>query len=432
MARKFTARTQAARVLADVLAGKSLSEALPHRAGKLGAEQRPLLQELAYGSLRWYLRLRAQADSLLKKPLKAKDRDIDSLVIIGLYQLQYLRIPDHAAVAETVEAARGLGKQWAAAMVNGVLRNFQRRREALAALDEQAPVRTAHPEWLLQRLQAAWPADVERIIEVANTQAPMSLRVNTRRLSRDEYLARLQAGGIEATASPHSAVGIVLAQATDVSQLPGFAEGDVSVQDIAAQQAALLLDPAPGQRVLDACAAPGGKTLHLLEHGADDVAALDVSEARLEKISENLFRSGLQAQVLAGDAAQPDSWWDGRPFDRILLDAPCSATGVIRRHPDIKLLRRDEDINSLVATQRQILDALWPLLASGGMLLYATCSILPDENSEQVQAFLARHEDARLQTLQPAWGRDVTPGWQILPGDGEADGFFYALLCKNP
>ena len=224
----------------------------------------------------------------------------------------------------------------------------------------------------------------------------------------------------------------MLARAVDVTQLPGFADGDVSVQDIAAQQAALLLDPQPGQRVLDACAAPGGKTVHLLEQGADDVVALDASEARLERISENLFRVGLAAQVQAGDAAQPDSWWDGRTFDRILLDAPCSASGVIRRHPDIKLLRRDGDIDTLAAVQRQILDALWPLLASGGMLLYATCSILPVENSEQVQAFLERHDDARLQTLRPTWGRDVQPGWQILPGDGEADGFYYALLCKNP
>ena len=430
MGRRTNARTQAARAVAAVVRGRSLADVMPRLSQAIPAAQRPLMRELAYGALRWHARLRAQVDALVKKPLRGKDADVDALLVIGLYQLQYLRVPEHAVVAETVEAARALGKSWAAGMVNGVLRSFQRRREELADAGSDA-ARHGFPDWLWRRLRAAWPEDFDAVVAASNERAPMSLRVNLRHGSRDDYLARLTAAGIPARPSPVSPAGVVLDAPADVEALPGFAAGDVSVQDIAAQQAALLLDPQPGERVLDACAAPGGKTAHLLEHADCEVMALDVDEHRLQRVGETLQRLGLTAHTLCADAARPVDWWDGRAFDRILLDAPCSATGVIRRHPDIRLLRRDADIERLAATQARMLDALWPLLAPGGMLLYATCSILPQENRDPVAAFLQRHGDAGLHDAPVSWGRDVAPGWQILPGEMQADGFYYALLRKS-
>ncbi len=410
----------------------SLTEALEPPLAKLrkGVDQ-ALAQQLSYGVLRWYERLNAQAQALLSKPLKSKDQDLLHLILLGLYQLDHMRIPAHAAVAETVRLTRVLRKPWASGLVNALLRRHQREAdEPLDLTEEQA---LAHPGWLIDRLQQAWPETWQAICEQNNAQAPMWLRVNGQRTTPEAYQAQLSQAGIASHLSPACPSGLRLQQPCAVEQLPGFDEGLCSVQDGAAQQAAALLDLAPGQRVLDACAAPGGKTGHILEHESrlEALHALDQDPKRLQRVQENLDRLQLQATLQCGDAAQPKTWWDGTPFDRILLDAPCSATGVIRRHPDIKLLRHADDIDALARQQQRMLEALWPLLKPGGMLLYATCSILPAENHEQVAAFLARQADAEESPIDAAWGQPTQPGRQLLPGAEGMDGFFYARLRKR-
>lgn len=427
-------RITALKVLQQVLDhGQSLSTQLPATLTALPPERRALAQELCYGTLRWLPQLEFLLGKLLDKPLKSKDRDLHVLALLGLYQLAYLQVPAHAAVSETVAITAQLGKGWAKGLINAVLRRFQREQTSLMQQAAQDPLATsAHPAWLLQRLQQAWPDDWAMITAANNRRPPMSLRVNRRHHTREAYLQQLQQQGIGATPSAHAADALTLEQPHPVEQLPGFAQGWVSVQDAAAQLAAPLLAPEAGMRVLDACAAPGGKTSHLLEYCPQlSLIALDVDKQRLGRVSENLQRLGLEAQLLAADAATPEQWWDQRPFDRILLDAPCSATGVIRRHPDIKVLRREADITALITLQAKILDALWPLLAPGGMLLYATCSILPEENHLQLEQFLARHTDAREQPIEAAWGRAVSVGRQILPDQDGMDGFFYACIGKH-
>ena len=322
----------------------------------------------------------------------------------------------------------------AAGLVNAVLRNRQRRRAALDAALAAEPVAVhAHPAWLLERLQADWPADWPAIVEASNQQAPMMLRVNLARESRDEALARLATAGIAAAAHAQVASAVVLEHPAEVSALPGFADGRLSVQDGAGQLAAPLLAPEPGDRVLDACCAPGGKTGHLLETALGlELLALDIDATRLVRVRENLDRLGYDAELLAADAGAPADWWDGRPFERILLDAPCSATGVIRRHPDIKALRQPADIDALAARQRALLDALWPLLAPGGILLYATCSLLRAENETVIAAFLAAHPDAAELVIDADWGLALRHGRQILPGSAGLDGFYYARLLRTP
>ncbi len=428
-------RALAARVLVKVLdEGRSLSTALPPALEQAAPADRALLQALCYGSLRWQPRLEALLGQLLQQPLKAREREVHALLLLGLFQLLEMDLPQHAAVDTTVEAARALKKEWAVRLVNGVLRNFLRRRETLLAALEADPVAAfAHPRWLVQALREAWPDDWQRVLAANNARAPMTLRVNRRRLARTDYLARLAEAGIEAEAHPHAPDALVLATPCDVHALPGFDDGLVSVQDAAAQLAADLLDLRPGQRVLDACAAPGGKTGHMLEReaGLSEVVALDADAGRLRRVDENLQRLGLAATLLAADAGDPEAWWDGRPFDRILLDAPCSATGVIRRNPDIKALRRADDIGALASEQGRLLDALWPLLAHDGMLVYATCSVLPAENHRQVAAFLARRDDAEERPIGASWGRACVHGRQILPGAAEMDGFYYACLGRR-
>jgi 16S rRNA (cytosine967-C5)-methyltransferase len=343
-----------------------------------------------------------------------------------LLQLQHLRVPEHAAVSATVDAAHLLGRPDAAPLVNAVLRRFQRERAELdAALATIPEARFSHPAWLIEELASDWPDDWEHILEANNAQAPMWLRVNEQRCSRDAYLERLRTSGIGASAAADVATAIVLDTPRPVDSLPGFAAGHVSVQDVAAQRAAAFLDLAAGQRVLDACAAPGGKTGHILEAcpGLAELWAVDRNEARLARVRENLDRLGLTAKVVTGDATRPADWWDGRPFDRILLDAPCSATGVIRRHPDIKVLRRPEDVARAVELQADLLRALWPLLREGGRIVYATCSVLRRENDAQIAAF---------QGSQPAGGPGtvVASRCQTLPGETNGDGFYYACLQK--
>ncbi|MDW3713183.1 MULTISPECIES: 16S rRNA (cytosine(967)-C(5))-methyltransferase RsmB [unclassified Pseudomonas] len=427
-------RLAAARALTAVLSGKaSLGGSLPAQLDKVDPRDRGLAQDLAFGAARWQPRLSALAERLLQKPFKAADKDVEALLLVGLYQLFYSRIPAHAAIGETVGAAEKLKKPWAKGLLNAVLRNAQRDGEAIFAELERDPmVRTAHPRWLQKALKAAWPEHWEAICAANNAHPPLILRVNRRHDERDAYLAELRAAGIEAEPCEFSRDGIRLIEARDVKTLPGFAEGRVSVQDEAAQLAADLLELAPGQRVLDACCAPGGKTCHLLEAepGLAGVVAVDLEESRLARVRENLQRLGLHATLIAADGRDTGAWWDGKPFQRILLDAPCSATGVIRRHPDIKLTRQAEDIPALAQLQGELLDALWPTLEVGGILVYATCSTLPMENSENIAAFLERTPGARELDIAGTFGLKQPHGRQLLAREDGHDGFYYAKLIK--
>lgn len=427
-------RADATRAVAAVLLkGRSLGTVLDRHLGEAApGSARALAQELAYGTLRWQPRLAFILNGLLERPLRRKDKELEVLLLIGLYQLAYLRIPVHAAVAETVSAARHLGKPWAGRLVNGVLRNYLRRRDELdREADLYPPSRWAHPPWLIEAISHSWPDHWEAILTANNARPPLSLRINRRQVGRHQYLERLAACGIEAHPIVHTDTGIVLARPVDPVALPEFAGGALSVQDGAAQLAAPLLDARPGQRVLDACCAPGGKTTHLLELQPDArVLALDKDPRRLRTVRTNLERLRLHAETLAADAAEPEAWWDGHPFDRILLDAPCSATGVIRRHPDIKALRRAEDITALADTQGRLLAALWPLLKPGGMLLYTTCSVLKEENQGRIEDFVRTQPDAQVDAFDAPWGHRLDPGRQLLPGEYDMDGFYYARLLK--
>jgi 16S rRNA (cytosine967-C5)-methyltransferase len=427
-------RLAAARALASVLNGKaSLNGALPQQLDRVEARDRGLTQDLAFGTARWEPRLALLAEQLLQKPFKAADADVYALLLIGLYQLFYTRIPAHAAIAETVGCADALKKPWAKGLLNAVLRRAQREGEPLlAGLERDPVVRTAHPRWLQKALKAAWPSQWEALCAANNEHPPMTLRVNQRYHTRDHYLALLTEAGVVATPCPFSPDGITLASAADVTGLPGFAQGWVSVQDEAAQLAAGLLELKPGQRVLDACCAPGGKTCHLLEHtpGLGYVLGIDLEAKRLGRVEENLARLGLSAELRAADGRDTGAWWDGTPFQRILLDAPCSATGVIRRHPDIKLTRQADDIPALAALQGELLDAMWRALDVGGILLYATCSVLPMENSDNIAAFLARTPGARELDLPLEAGERQAHGRQLFPQNGGHDGFYYAKLMK--
>jgi 16S rRNA (cytosine967-C5)-methyltransferase len=415
--------------------GESLNRALPAVLSGVPAQDRALVQELSYGVLRWHLRMEALLRALLSRPLRRRDQDVAWLLELGLYQLIHMRLPDYAAIDQTVEATREIGKPWASGLTNAVLRRYLREADALErVLDEQGPgIRHAMPVWLIGELQSAYPRDWSAICEAANARPPMTLRVNRRRVSRQTCLSGLHAAGIEAEPHPIVETAITLNQPVPIERLPGFAQGRVSVQDAAAQLAAPLLALDPDLRVLDACAAPGGKTAALLESvaGALDLTAVDVDPDRAARIDETLRRIGLPARVEVADAAVPESWWDHRPYDRILLDAPCSATGVIRRHPDIKLHRHADDVTALQARQDALLSALWPLLKPNGMLLYVTCSILPRENVQRVSAFVARQADAVELPIEPTdWGRACEHGRQILPGEAGMDGFYFARIQK--
>ncbi len=430
----MSVRARAAQVVGQVLGeGRSLTTALALALEHAPERERGLLQELCYGVCRWQPRLQVWLDRLLQRPLDPRESTVQALLLIGLYQLEQLRIPAHAAVAETVTAARELHKPWAAGLVNAILRSFLRRRAELAALMDTDPqVRTAHPGWLLERLQQDWPADWPALVAANNARPPFTLRVNRLHLDREAYRARLTAAGRAVEPAVGAATALTLAEPVEPAALPGFAEGWVSVQDAAAQWAAPLLAVQPGLRVLDACAAPGGKTGHLLECAPDlQLTALDQDPARLERVRDNLNRLRLAARLIAGDAQRPADWWDGVPYDRILLDAPCSATGVIRRHPDIKLLRRETDIAALANRQQALLTALWPLLRPGGRLLYATCSVLDQENAQVIAQFLATRSDAKEQPITADWGRPLAQGRQILPGEAGMDGLYYAVLVKS-
>lgn len=435
-------RAQAALLLMQVAdEGHSLDALLENRSD--APQERGLLRSLSYGSVRWYWRLLAALTRLSSQPPKDLQPEVRNLALVGLYQLLHTDIAAHAAVAETVEAARSLKLDRATGFLNAILRRCQREAEAITqSIDADLAVRSAHPEWLVTQLQRDWPEQVEAILKANNEHPPFWLRVNTQRISRDAYREQLAAQGISAEISLHAPEALLLPQAVEVLSLPGFSEGWVSVQDAAAQLAAHFVAAQPGQRVLDSCAAPGGKTCHIMELQPQlkEMVAIDISASRLRRVYGNLKRLGQEATMITGDASEPESWWNGKLFDRILLDAPCSATGVIRRHPDIKLLRRASDIVKLAARQTEMLTSLWPLLAPGGRLVYASCSALKAENSDNIAAFLAQHPEAqdvtavtagKLGLAQPEIAGTSITGLAIQAGQGGMDGFYYACLHKN-
>lgn len=434
MSRTITARDLAAQCLAEVaLGGASLRERLkPAQAQLADSRDRALLTALVSEGARWWLRFDRALDDLLQQPLRQREPALHALLVLGLVQLEILKLPPHAAVAATVEATRALDRGGFTKLVNAVLRRWLRERDARnTLLDRDVVTRTAHPRWLIDALSREWPNDVDAILAANNLPTAPMLRVNARRASRDDMIAMLSSTGLEAQTHPFLRDAVTLAASTDPTRLPGFNEGRFSVQDGAAQIAADLLDLRAESRVLDACAAPGGKACHALERARLELLALERDPRRAESIRVNLERLGLSCELRAGDAGTPADWWDGRPFDRILLDAPCSATGVIRRHPDIKLHRRADDIAQLSREQSRLLSALWPLLAPGGRLVYATCSVLRSENEAVVAAFLAGHPNAHPQPFELPVGHRAGDGWQILPGERGLDGMYYAVFVRS-
>lgn len=421
-------RLVAARILDAVLyRGRSLraefNEALPRIDD---ARDRALVEAIVFTALRQRARYQSALDAWTQKPLGRRDNPLRALLLAGLAQLDGLGLAEHAAVSETVEAARQLGRSHQAGLVNALLRRALRE-----PLPEGDPAQ-AWPDWLAARVRSDWPTQAEAIFQASAQAAPLWLRVNRSRGSRDDYQRRLAEAGIAASAHPLLADGLRLDAPLPVSALPGFAEGEVSVQDGSAQRVADALAASAGMRLLDACAAPGGKSAHLLEREASlQLTALDADARRARRMRETFQRLALPAQVRIGDGAEPAQWWDGEAFDRILIDAPCSATGIVRRQPDVLLHRRADDIDALLQTQAGLLDALWPLLRKGGELVYATCSILRDENERQVVAFLARHPDAELLPLDAGFGHDTGHGHQRLPGEEGMDGFFIARMRKR-
>jgi 16S rRNA (cytosine967-C5)-methyltransferase len=437
-----TTRGVAAAAVARVLsAGVTLEQALASTSSDLTPPDQAQAMALAYGALRWHHRHRRILRLLLDRALSGKDRLIEALLSVGLFQLIDERQPAYASVSATVGAARWLGRDRATALVNAALRRFQREREQMLGLalasDEG---RFAHPQWLIDRLRRDWPCDWAVILDAGQEAPPLWLRVNRLRTDPDIYRQRLRVEvSQEATALEGCPDALRLAAPLPVDRIPGFHDGLVSVQDAGSQLAAELLSCEPGARVLDACAAPGGKATHLLERAGGDLEllALDVDPDRLQRVRENLQRLGLTATTFAGDAGEPADWWDGRLFDRILVDAPCSGTGVIRRHPDIKHLRRAGDIAPMASRQLGILQAVWPLLRPGGLLLYATCSVLREENGAVIERFLVSRPDAQIRAASeaatPAWCRRCSEGGlQLLPGSADTDGLYYALMAREP
>jgi len=427
--KKQNLRSMAASAIEKVVEqGQSLSNILPPLQQKVSDKDKALLQELCFGVLRTLPQQEWLISKLMSRPMTGKQRTIHYLIMVGFYQLLHTRIPPHAALAETVEGAVVIKRPQLKGLINGVLRQFQRQQEELLAEFADSDQRFLHPEWLLKRLQKAYPSQWQAIVEANNQRPPMWLRVNRNHHTRDEWLALLETAEMNGFTHDAYPDAIRLASPAPVQSLPGFEQGWVTVQDASAQGCMTYLEPQNGDRILDLCAAPGGKTTHILEVAPKaSVMAVDIDEQRLSRVYDNLKRLGMKAEVKQGDGRTPAQWCGDEQFDRIFVDAPCSATGVIRRHPDIKWLRRDRDINELAQLQSEILDAVWPHLKPGGTLVYATCSVLPEENSQQIAAFLKRTPNATLRTT----GTPDKPGIQNLPGAEDGDGFFYAKLIKE-
>ena len=417
-------------ILAVMDKGVSLSEALPKSQQKVADKDHALLQEICFGVIRKFPKFDALANQLVTKRLKGKQRIFHHLIIIGLYQLEEMRIPAHAAVAETVQAAVSLKAQGLKGLINACLRNFQRNRDALIKKTANSATELNHPNWIIDIVKEAYPEQWQDILNANLERAPMWLRVHTSNVDVETFCQALDEKGIAYTQPLDSPTSILLTQPKPVTSLPGFAEGWFAVQDGAAQQAALLLEPQPGEFILDACAAPGGKTCHILDLADCQVVAADIEQTRLDRVKENFDRLKVKAEIICGDLTDTHLLDSCEPFDRILLDAPCSATGVIRRHPDIKWLRRKEDIEQLAIIQQQILDTLWTKLKPGGTLVYATCSILPSENKSLITQFLSKTNDADLMPIHENDTIDK-PGWQILPSEHNMDGFYYCRVKKQ-
>ena len=422
-------RAIAAKALARIASGTSRRAAFAAVSATIAdSRDRALLSALLSEGARWWLRFSPAVDALVERPIP--DNDIKALLVLGLVQLEILRLPEYAAVAATVDATRELGRPKFTGLVNALLRRWLREREThLAKLDADIATRTAHPPWLISMVKKDYPTDAAAILGENNIEAPLWLRVNRRVTTRSMLADRFSKDGIETEQPAQLPDALILRDSRDVTHLPGYTEGAFSVQDGAAQFAAPLLDARDGMRVLDACAAPGGKTAHILEWADANVVAVDSDASRLVRVRENLDRLGLHCDTKTGDVAKPESWWDEKPFDRILLDAPCSASGIIRRQPDIKLHRRETDISMLAKIQTRMLDELWPLLKPGGRLVYATCSVLHAENARQIAAFMGRHRDAKSAPSLAGW-RASGAGAQNLPGESGMDGFFYAVVEK--
>lgn len=428
------ARQASLKTLKQVLAGQSLSTVQPLTIDLLEDKRdRGLANELVNGVLRWRWQLEHVVSQLLGKPLKQKDGDVQLILLLALYELIECRTPDYAIINEAVELVRKTGKKWAASLVNAVLRRFTREKAVLLADLGEAQVKYSHPVWLLEKIKQDWPEKWQQILEANNQRPVFWLRVNQRLSDVSQYQVLLAKNGIEAEVSSIASDALKLAQGVDVRLLPGFADGVVSVQDAGAQLAAQLMNVHAGDSVLDLCAAPGGKTCHLLEKytALERILAVEIDERRMQRVTENLQRLNLSAELIVADASDYQLWWDGKPFDRILLDAPCSASGVIRRHPDIKSLRRETDIAQLVTLQAEILSSAWQMLAVGGELLYVTCSVFKDENETQIARFIDQNPDVSEIKISENWGEACAYGRQLLPGEHDADGFYFCRLHKN-
>jgi 16S rRNA (cytosine967-C5)-methyltransferase len=434
------ARALAVQAMVQVLRdGVTLDSALAKALVGTNPKLKPTVHSLGYGAVRGYFRYHAMLSRLSSKPLKSLDPWVRCILSVAFFELEDARTPQYAVVDAAVETAKSGEAARAAGLINAVLRRYLRERVAIDADIARKPASChASPAWLADRLRADWPGRWTQLLAAGDTQAPMWLRVNARVTSAEEYRERLAQAGMSARVEERVPHSLVLQQACDVHELPGFAEGVVSVQDVGAQCVMFPLDLGAGQRVLDACAAPGGKTALMAEREPKlaELIALDVDEKRLQRVRENLDRGHLMAQLIVGDAAAPESWWDGRPFDRILLDAPCSALGVIRRHPDIRVRKSPADIDKLPALQAGLLKSAWSMLAAGGRLVYATCTITRSENRDVLAQFLDSAHDARIVPSDawpgwPNWGESDGFGRQILPGEAGADGFYYAALTKQ-
>lgn len=429
---KLSTRAAAAQLAWQIIdQGHSLDRSRDALFEKYSFEQvdRAFIQELVYGVCRWYGELDHIAHKLMTKPIRKKDRSLHFVLLIGLYQLRHLTTADHAAVSETVKACKDLNKLWGRNLINACLRAYLRK-----PIIAQESEKLSHPTWIVEQLTKAYPEHASSVLKANNERAPMCLRVNTRHQTRDGYLAKLKKQNIGAVADPYSSSGIVLDSPCSVISLPGFEIGDCSVQDTAAQLGAQFLDTKKGMRVLDACAAPGGKTAHILELTDNQLSldALDISEARCKELENTLERTTLKANIYLADASDVSTWPTPKEgYDRILIDAPCSGLGVIRRHPDIKHHRRISDIEALNKTQSSLLTSLWPLLKPSGQLLYMTCSILPCENQEQIAQFLTKTNDAILEPLNHPNALSLKMGYQTLPGIHQMDGFYYCLIKKK-
>ncbi len=434
-AKVSAARSASLKALKQVFNGQSLSAVQLHTTDKLGdARDRGLANEIVNGVLRWRWQLEFFISRLLKKPLKQKDLDVQLILLMALYELNECRTPDYAVINESVELVRQSGKKWAAGLVNAVLRNFTREQEKLIASMKDGVVRYSHPAWLLEKIKNDWPQRWQQILAANNQRPVFWLRVNQLQYTVAQYQQLLAEEGLESDTIAFADAALKLNHGVDVRSLPGFAEGAVSVQDAGAQLVAALLDVSAEDRVLDLCAAPGGKTCHILERHPTigHLLAVELEEHRMLRVSENLQRLKLEsrAELIVADARDIDHWWSGNKFDRILIDAPCSASGVIRRHPDIKTLRRESDVVPLVKLQSEILSAAWQALVAGGELLYVTCSVFKDENQHQIQHFLSLNTDATEIKINADWGELCEYGRQLFPGEQGADGFYFCRLKK--